>query len=61
MRWHLQLGNVVIPKSATPSRISENFEVFDFELTPEEMEEITGLRRGDGRIGPDPALFNYVG
>jgi 2,5-diketo-D-gluconate reductase A len=61
LRWHLQLGDVVIPKSATPARIKENFEVFDFELTAAEMDEITGLRRDDGRIGPDPAHFNYVG
>jgi len=61
LRWHLQLGNVVIPKSVTASRIVENFEVFDFELTPAEMDDITELRRDDGRIGPDPAHFNYVG
>jgi 2,5-diketo-D-gluconate reductase A len=61
IRWHLQLGNVVIPKSATPSRIRENFEVFDFELTAEEVAEIAGLGRAGGRIGPDPAVFNYTG
>lgn len=61
LRWHLQLGNVVIPKSVTPSRMMENFDVFDFELTRAEMDEITALRRDDGRIGPDPAHFNYVG
>ncbi|MFL6117399.1 MAG: aldo/keto reductase [Catenulispora sp.] len=61
IRWHLQLGNVVIPKSVTPSRIRENFEVFDFELTPEEVADITALSRDGGRIGPDPAVFNYVG
>jgi 2,5-diketo-D-gluconate reductase A len=61
LRWHLQLGDVVIPKSVTPSRIKENFEVFDFELTGPEMDEITTLRRDDGRIGPDPAHFNYMG
>lgn len=61
LRWHLQLGDVVIPKSVTPARIKENFEVFDFELTRDEMDEITGLRKDDGRIGPDPSHFNYVG
>ena len=61
LRWHLQLGDVVIPKSVTASRIVENFDVFDFELTPAEMDEITELRRDDGRIGPDPAHFNYMG
>lgn len=61
LRWHLQLGDVVIPKSATPSRIRENFDVFDFELSRDEMDEIGSLRRDDGRIGPDPDHFNYVG
>ncbi|GAA2054644.1 aldo/keto reductase [Catenulispora yoronensis] len=61
LRWHLQLGNVVIPKSVTPSRIRENFEVFDFELTPEEVDQITALGSDGGRIGPDPATFNYTG
>jgi 2,5-diketo-D-gluconate reductase A len=46
LRWHLQLGNVVIPKSATPERIRENVEVFDFELSGEEMATIAGLDRG---------------
>lgn len=61
LRWHLQLGNVVIPKSVTASRVKENFEVFDFELTRDEMDGITELRKDDGRIGPDPSHFNYVG
>jgi 2,5-diketo-D-gluconate reductase A len=56
IRWHLQLGIVVIPKSVTPGRIRENFDVFDFELTPDEMRAIEQLDRG-GRIGPDPATF----
>jgi diketogulonate reductase-like aldo/keto reductase len=56
LRWHLQLGNVVIPKSVTPERIRENHELFDFELTGEEMETIAQLDRGE-RIGPDPASF----
>lgn len=61
LRWHLQLGNVVIPKSVTPARIRENFEVFGFELEASEVEEITALGSDGGRIGPDPAVFNYVG
>ena len=61
LRWHLQLGNVVIPKSATPARIKENFEVFDFELDEQEMDEITALGRESGRIGPDPMRFSYMG
>ncbi|MGW5287090.1 aldo/keto reductase [Rhodococcus pyridinivorans] len=57
LRWHLQLGNVVIPKSVTPSRIRENFEVFDFELTDEDMSTIAGADR-DLRTGPHPDQFN---
>lgn len=53
LRWHVQLGNVVIPKSATPARIRENIEVFDFELTEEDMTAIEGLELGR-RVGPDP-------
>jgi 2,5-diketo-D-gluconate reductase A len=56
LRWHLQLGNVVIPKSATPKRIRENFELFDFELGEEDMTEIAALDVGQ-RTGPDPAGF----
>lgn len=56
LRWHLQIGNVVIPKSVTPRRIRENFELFDFELSEEEMAAIGRLDSG-GRIGPDPATF----
>jgi 2,5-diketo-D-gluconate reductase A len=56
IRWHLQLGLVVFPKSANPARIAQNFEVFDFELTPDEMASIEALDRGE-RIGPDPDTF----
>ena len=56
LRWHLQLGNVVIPKSVTPKRIRENFELFDFELSDDDMTEIAALDVGQ-RIGPDPATF----
>jgi 2,5-diketo-D-gluconate reductase A len=56
IRWHLQLGNVVIPKSVTPKRIEENFDVFDFQLSDAEMERIRELDAGR-RIGPDPDTF----
>jgi diketogulonate reductase-like aldo/keto reductase len=56
LRWHLQLGNIVIPKSVTPGRIRENIDVFDFELSPDEMSRIESLDRGE-RLGPDPATF----
>ena len=56
LRWHVQLGNVVFPKSATPERIAENFAIFDFELSDAEMEAIGGLDAGE-RIGPDPDTF----
>ncbi|MEV8100800.1 aldo/keto reductase [Streptomyces sp. NPDC088135] len=53
IRWHLQIGNVVIPRSMAPARIEENFRVFDFDLSPQELSDITALDNG-GRIGPDP-------
>jgi 2,5-diketo-D-gluconate reductase A len=56
LRWHLQLGNVVIPKSVTPERIRENIEIFDFELSEDDMAAIARLDAGD-RTGPDPAKF----
>jgi 2,5-diketo-D-gluconate reductase A len=57
LRWHLQIGNIVIPKSATPERIRENFEVFDFQLSEDDMAVIERLDSG-ARTGPDPASFN---
>ncbi len=57
LRWHIQLGNVVIPKSVTPSRIKENIEVFDFSLDTEDIAAISALNE-DRRIGPDPATLN---
>jgi diketogulonate reductase-like aldo/keto reductase len=57
LRWHIQLGNVVFPKSVTPSRIAENFDIFGFSLTEDDMKAIEGLDRGE-RTGPDPDTFS---
>jgi 2,5-diketo-D-gluconate reductase A len=56
LRWHLQLGNVVIPKSVTPARVRENFDLFDFELTEDDLAAIARLDAGH-RTGADPATF----
>ena len=56
LRWHLQIGNVVIPKSVTPERIRENIEIFDFELSEDDLAAIARLESGE-RTGPDPATF----
>ncbi|MFE2148338.1 aldo/keto reductase [Streptomyces sp. NPDC059456] len=60
LRWHLDLGNVVIPKSVTPSRIRENLDVFGFELDDADRAALDALGTGPsaGRIGPDPAVFD---
>ena len=61
LRWHVQRGNIVFPKSVTPDRIRENFEIFDFEIEPADLEQIDGLDRGEtGRIGPNPDQMAYV-
>lgn len=60
IRWHIQLGNIVIPKSVHPERIVSNLEVFDFELGTTEMAEISSLDDGT-RLGPDPRTFDYTG
>ena len=57
LRWHLQLGNVVIPKSVTPSRIRENLDVFGFDLDEGDLAELAKLEKGL-RTGPDPDTFN---
>ncbi|MFD8676212.1 aldo/keto reductase [Streptomyces seoulensis] len=59
LRWHIQLGNIVIPKSVTPSRIKENIEVFDFSLDDEDLAAISALDENK-RLGPDPATFDMV-
>jgi 2,5-diketo-D-gluconate reductase A len=61
LRWHVQRGDIIFPKSTTPSRIKENFELFDFELTEDDMAAISALDRGeDGRTGSHPDTFAYL-
>ena len=61
LRWHIQRGDIVFPKSTTPSRIKQNFEIFDFRLADEDMAAISALDRGEqGRTGPHPDVFAYV-
>jgi len=58
LRWHVQLGNIVFPKSMHAERMRENIDVFDFELAGDDMQEISALDRGaGGRMGPDPDRF----
>lgn len=56
LRWHIQLGNLIIPKSSNPVRLAENIDVFDFSLSADEMDQIKTLDSGH-RIGPDPETF----
>ena len=61
LRWHVQRGDIVFPKSTTPARIEENFQIFDFELEPEDIAAISALDRGEeGRTGPNPDVFAFV-
>ncbi len=61
LRWHLERGDIVFPKSMKPERMAENFDLFDFTLTPDEVATITALDQGpEGRIGPDPATFDMI-
>lgn len=62
LRWHIQRGDIVFPKSVDPERMRSNFAVTDFELSDDDMAAISGLDRGaGGRMGPDPATFDHVG
>ena len=61
LRWHIQRGDIVFPKSVMPSRMKENFELFDFELEAGDVDEISALDRGeDGRTGPHPDTFDKI-
>ena len=59
LRWHIQRGDIVFPKSSTPARMQENFELFDFELEDVDVAMITGLDKGE-RTGPDPDTFDMI-
>ncbi|MET0789005.1 MAG: aldo/keto reductase, partial [Cellulomonas sp.] len=61
LRWHVQRGDIVFPKSMRAERMAENFAIFDFELSSEDMAAVTGLDRGEeGRLGPNPDAFDYI-
>lgn len=61
LRWHVERGDVVFPKSVNEQRMRENFEIFDFSLTPDEVSAISALDRGeDGRTGPHPDTFDWI-
>lgn len=61
LRWHIQRGDIVFPKSVTPERVKSNFELFDFELADSDMDAISALNKGEsGRNGPNPDTFDYV-
>lgn len=61
LRWHIQRGDIVFPKSVTPARVKSNFELFDFELDGSDMDAISALNKGEsGRNGPNPDTFDYV-
>jgi 2,5-diketo-D-gluconate reductase A len=61
LRWHLQRGNIVFPKSTTPARIKDNFELFDFQLEPDDIARVNALDKGEvGRTGPHPDTFAHI-
>ena len=61
LRWHIQRGDIVFPKTVTPDRMQENFDLFDFELPDDDMAAITALDRGEkGRTGPHPDKFDMI-
>ncbi|OBJ85473.1 aldo/keto reductase [Mycobacterium asiaticum] len=61
LRWHIQRGDIIFPKSVSPERVKSNFEIFDFELADDDVASITGLDRGEnGRTGAHPDTFDYI-
>ena len=61
LRWHIQRGDIVFPKSASPARMKLNFQLFDFELDNSAMDAISALDHGEsGRTGPNPDKFDYI-
>jgi 2,5-diketo-D-gluconate reductase A len=61
LRWHVERGDIVFPKSMHEDRMRENLEIFDFSLTPEQVTAITALDRGeDGRTGPHPDTMDWI-
>jgi 2,5-diketo-D-gluconate reductase A len=56
LRWHIQRGDIVFPKSVSPDRIRENFDIFDFELSGEDIASVSALNKNQ-RTGPDPDMF----
>jgi 2,5-diketo-D-gluconate reductase A len=61
LRWHIQRGDIVFPKSVTPQRVRENFALFDFELSDSDIDALTALDKGEaGRTGPNPDQFDYI-
>jgi 2,5-diketo-D-gluconate reductase A len=59
LRWHIERGDIVFPKSVTPARIKENIDIFDFELSGEDVEAISALNKSQ-RTGPDPDKFDMI-
>jgi 2,5-diketo-D-gluconate reductase A len=61
LRWHIQRGDIVFPKSVTPQRIQDNFNLFDFDLGEADVDALSGLDKGEpGRTGPNPDTFDFV-
>jgi 2,5-diketo-D-gluconate reductase A len=61
LRWHIQRGDIVFPKSVSPDRMKSNFALFDFQLNSADMDAISALDQGEsGRTGPNPDTFDYI-